>query len=61
MKCKEVGCDGEVEYEREPVAGGVFMKQDDTAQAELNTKKVVYLTCSKGHVHPYTIQGKAAG
>jgi hypothetical protein len=50
FSCKEPGCDQKVDYEPKPIPG-MELKKDSSS----NKSKVVYLECSKGHIHPYTV------
>jgi hypothetical protein len=55
-KCKEAGCEEEVEYRRKVVSTHFEMRvnaRDDNR----SPPKRVYLTCPNGHTHVYTIRG----
>jgi|WetSurMetagenome_2_1015567.scaffolds.fasta_scaffold78526_5 hypothetical protein len=52
FSCSEPGCDQHVLYEgRDPIPGLFEM------MATSKETVVVYLTCPKGHTHPYTVEG----
>ena len=49
FSCREPNCSEKVYYERKVLPAGVELgisSQD---------KKVVYLTCARGHTHPYEV------
>ena len=48
FKCKRRNCSENVSYERQIVLGLVTAVKEETA-------KTVYLTCAKGHTHPYEV------
>jgi uncharacterized membrane protein len=53
FKCKEPGCDGTVEFEYAPTVATIKMAspiQSDEVEV------VAYLTCNKGHTHPYNVK-----
>jgi len=50
--CLETGCTEQVEYEPEIVVG-LAEGEVNVADSEAN---IVYLTCPKGHVHPYNVK-----
>ncbi len=51
FQCKELGCSEKVIYERQTVRG----VREISSKADGGTE-VVYLTCARGHCHPYKVQ-----
>ncbi|CAN5264687.1 hypothetical protein BH11PSE9_BH11PSE9_30200 [soil metagenome] len=49
FKCKE--CDAEVTYQPQHAPGGIGFQTKRLAD-----EITVYLTCSRGHVHPYVVK-----
>lgn len=49
--CKEPYCDQKLQYEREVVKGNFEVLEVLREQKP----RIVYLTCPKGHTHPYQI------
>lgn len=54
FRCSHEGCDKEVRYEREEKPGGIGFQTRRLLPKEF----VVYLTCPRGHVHPYTVKAQ---
>ncbi len=48
LTCKENGCSEKVIYEQ-------IVVKAFTQKREASTPKIVYLSCSKGHIHPYEV------
>lgn len=51
FKCKD--CGEEIPYIDDPVQG-LFILKDEQEEKE---DTVVYLECTNGHIHPYTVKG----
>ncbi len=52
LKCKELNCKETIDYTPDRVIA--FIKRTTSKKRPKNKK--VYLTCSKGHTHPYTVK-----
>lgn len=58
VKCKEPGCEAEIDFEYKPIEG-VFEMTTLSRQKKSTPKKAkVYLTCENDHTHSYIISEK---
>jgi hypothetical protein len=55
FKCKEPGCNEQVIFEYSPVEGTLRIEHPVRLK---ESEVVVYLTCGKGHTHPYKVKVK---
>lgn len=55
LKCRENNCDGFVLFERTPIDTRTNYSRPIDNPLSSQEKITVYLTCSNGHVHRYTI------
>jgi len=56
LKCKEPHCGEELTYIREVVTGQMTLEESKDHETASPGWRTVFMTCSRGHVHPYSIK-----